>query len=380
MKALMQTMRRSLFFGWPARAAGGLIALAGLLPPPPTALASTLKVALLVENRAGANLDAKVTAFEDFFASRAASQNFQVMSRQLVLNALRDYAAGGSSAQDTPGRELDRALSDRTSALRLAQALEADYVVLATLTSYGSETLKYQGQGIETANQIHSLRVTYRLAEAARGGEVGGDSLTAVRTIRQSAGLQVETTDLINQLLDNAAAQLAARLTIRAPTLAAVDRAAARVRVNLQCTVVDFARLPNVGLNERNEIVLAPGNTATFASDVNVEVNGITIGSAPGIIEVMPGLNKLRLSREGFKPYERTVNFYEGQTLTVALQMSEEGFARWKEVVAAYTALENNRKLTDAEVEVLRGYARMLRQSGYRVDTKDNIRIYRSLY
>jgi hypothetical protein len=111
-----------------------------------------------------------------------------------------------------------------------------------------------------------------------------------------------------------------------------------------------------------------------------VEINGITVGSAPSQLEVPPGLNKLRLTREGFKPFERTVNFYDGQTLTVALQMSDAGYARWKDVVAAYTGLENNRKLTDAEVEVLQGYAQMLRQSGIKVDTDEGLKFYRGVY
>jgi hypothetical protein len=342
--------------------------------------ATPLKVALFCDNRAGAELDGKVSAFEDFFASRVATQNFQVLSREVILNSLKDFAAGGTSGADTPGQQLDRTLSDSTSALRLAQALDADYVVLAILSSHGSEKRSYQGQGVSTDNLIWNLRVTYRLAEAARGGEVGGSTLTASRVIRNSAGLQTESSDILNQLVDDAAAQLATRLVVRAPTLAAVDKASARVKVNLQCTITDFATLPNAGLNEKNEVVLGPGNATAFASDVNVEVNGITIGSAPGTLEVMPGLNKLRLTREGFKPYERTVNFYNGQTLTVALQMSDAGFARWKDVVATYTALENNRKLTDAQVEVLRGYAQMLRQSGIKVDTKEGIEIRRSLY
>lgn len=339
-----------------------------------------MKVALLVDNRAGAELDGKVAVFEDFFSARVSQPDFQVLSREVMLNSLKDFAAGGSSVQDSPGQRMDRALSDSTSALRLAQTLDADYVVLALLSSYGTQKRTYSGQGVETVNHIHTLRVAYRLAEAARGGEVGGDTITAVQTVRDSSGLQTETTDIVNQLLDNAAAQLAARLAVRAPTLASVDKAAARVKVTLQCTITDFATLPNVGLSESNEVVLGPGHAQAFASDVNVEVNGITIGSAPGTLEVMPGINKLRLTREGFKPYERNVNFYDGQTLTVALQMSERGYARWKDVVGVYTALENNRKLTDAEVEVLLGYAQMLRQSGIKVDTQEGLKIYRSLY
>ena len=78
--------------------------------------------------------------------------------------------------------------------------------------------------------------------------------------------------------------------------------------------------------------------------------------------------------------FNEFLNFYDGQTLTVALQMSDEGYARWKDVVKTYTALENNRKLTDAEVEVLEGYAQMLRQSGIKVDTKEGMTFYHPLY
>jgi len=304
----------------------------------------------------------------------------QVLSREVILNSLKDFAAGSSSAQDTPGQELDRALSDRTSALRLAQMLDADHVLLATIASYGKESRSFSGQGMDTVNDIHTLRVSYRLAEAARGGEVSGDTVVATRTYRQSAGLKVESSDVLNQLLDTAAAQVASSMEARQASLPAVARDATRVKVNLQCSITDFASLPNAGLNENNEVVIGDGNAQASVSDVTVEVNGITVGSAPGTIEVAPGLNKLRLTREGFKPYERTVNFYDGQTLTVALQMSDAGYARWKDVVATYTALENNRKLTDAEVEVLQGYARMLRQSGIRVDTKEGLKFYRGVY
>jgi len=38
---------------------------------------------------------------------------------------------------------------------------------------------------------------------------------------------------------------------------------------------------------------------------------------------------------------------------------------------AFLNALKNGAKLTDAEVEVLKGQAKMLSQSGFKVDTKD---------
>lgn len=342
--------------------------------------AEPIKVALFVDNRAGSEFDGSVTVFEDFLASRLSGRKMQVLSREMILNSLKDFAAGSASADDTAGQKLDRLLSDNTSALRLAQNLDADYVLLATIASYGKESRTFTGQGVKTVNNIHTLRVSYRLAEAAKGGEVGGDTIVATRTFRQSEGLQVESTDVLNQLLDEAADKMASSFLTKQSSLPAVAKDTSRVKVTIHCSITDFAKLPNVGLNEKNEVVLGEGHPQATISDVAVEVNGITLGSAPGTLEVPPGLNKLRLTREGFKPYERTVNFFDGQNLTVAMQMSTEGYARWKDVVATYTALENNRKLTDAQVEVLQGYAQMLRQSGIKVDTKEGIKFYRGVY
>lgn len=339
-----------------------------------------LKVALFVDNRAGSQYDGSVTVLEDFLASRISGAEMQVLSREMILNSLKDFAAGSTSTGDTPGQELDRLLSDNTSALRLAQNLDADYVLLTTIGSYGKESRTFTGEGVKTVNNIHTLRVSYRLAEAAKGGEVGGDTIVASRTFRQSDGLQVESTDILNQLLDEAAKMTAESFLAKEPLLPAVAKDASRVEITIQCNITDFAILPNAGLNEKNEVVLGEGHATATVSDVTIEINGITVGSTPGPIEVRPGLNKLRLTREGFKPYERTVNFFDGQNLTVAMQMSSEGYARWKDVVATYTALENNRKLTDAQVEVLQGYAQMLRQSGIKVDTKEGINFYRGLY
>jgi hypothetical protein len=373
------------------RLAGGIIAITlGLLlwgavagvaqESQPDSTEDTIKVALFVDNRAGSSYDKEVSVLEDFIASRLSNAGMQVLSREVILNSLRDFSADSTSTTDTPGQEMDRLLSDSTSALRLAQNLDADYVLLASIASYGTESRSFSGQNVKTVNEIYRLRVSYRLAEAARGGEVSGDTVLATRTFRLSDGLQVESSDVLNSLLDEAARKVTASLASKRPSLPAVAKDESQVQVTFRCTITDFAALPNAGLNENNEVVLGEGHADATISDVTVEVNGIAIGSTPGPLEVQPGLNKLRLTREGFKPYERTVNFYNGQTLTVALQMSEAGYARWKDVVATYTALENNRKLTDAEVEVLRGYAQMLRQSGIKVDTKEGLKFYRGVY
>jgi hypothetical protein len=358
-----------------------LLAAVFLLNPAVRAAETTpTKVAIFVDNRAGAAFDDKVTVLEDFLASRLAGQQMQVLSREIVLNALKNFSAGSSSAKDSPGSALDRALSDNTSALRLAQNLGADYVLVPTISTYGKDSRSYTGDGIKTVNTAHNLRLTYRLAEAARGGEISGDRVTVSRTIRQTGGLQIENADVLNELLEEAADKLCASLLSRQKLLTPVPAAAKLVKVTIQTAITDFAALPNAGLNEKNEVVIAGGNAQATALDVTLELDGIAQGTAPGTFEVPPGLHKIRLTRDGFQTYERTVNFFEGQKLTVPLQMTEAGYARWKDVIATFTKLENNRKLTDAEVKVLEGQAQMLRQSGIKVDTQEGIQFFHPLY
>jgi len=100
-----------------------------------------------------------------------------------------------------------------------------------------------------------------------------------------------------------------------------------------------------------------------------IEIDGMAAGSTPARIRVAPGMHKLRLTRPGFEPVTLTINARDQLTLSPAMTMSAEGFRRWREVRAFLTGLDVVRKLTDAEAERIRGYAQMLRQSGYMVNT-----------
>ena len=51
------------------------------------------KVAIIVENRADASLNDKVAVLEDLVTSRVAGKGFTVISRDVVVNALKTYPA-----------------------------------------------------------------------------------------------------------------------------------------------------------------------------------------------------------------------------------------------------------------------------------------------
>lgn len=322
-------------------------------------------------------------------------------------------------------------LSDNTSALRLAQNLGADFILIPSITTYGTEKKTYSGDGINTINVVHNLRVSYKIVEAGAGGAVKGGTAMASKTIRQSDNLQVESNDVINELLDDAAGQLADSLVRNAGSLPAEVAKDKQVNFSIVCSMTDVGgepmTVPDLRVTDDNRVLETNKKLQIEPMDVTVELDGVTIGSAPGAFQAYPGLHKLRLSREGFQNWERTINIYNQQTLKVALQMTDAGYARWKDVslfiwrltkdqkltdaavrttdaniknkgkltdAAVRTtdaAIQNDSKLTDAqiererilapgELEVLKGQAQMLRQSGYKVDTKENVKIYNSIY
>jgi hypothetical protein len=341
------------------------------------------KTAIIVENRAGKHLNDKVQVLEDLLAARISGEGFTVLSRDVVTRSLKDY--GPTSTGEATA--LDKELESSTSALRLAQNLGADFLLVPAITSYGSEKRTYRGNDVTTVNTVHTLRVTCKIVEAGEGGSIRGAAVVATKTIRSSDGLQIESNDVINELLDDAAGQIAAELakSVKGPnSIPAAVAQPTLVNFSISCSMTDInnqpVTVPAIQITEDNKVIKKNTPLEVHVLDVTVELDGVTIGSAPGTFQARPGLHKLRLSREGFNPWERTINVTDGLKLRVALQMSEQGYNRWKDNVAFLQRLENGRKLTDAEVKLLEGLAKFFSESRFRVDTKENIRLYKSIY
>ena len=178
--------------------------------------------------------------------------------------------------------------------------------------------------------------------------------------------------DVFNELLDQAAVQLADSLSTKIAQRRIAPVAAASALVNLTIDI-DAADLfvPDVRIDVDHTIRIGESKLSVSPLQVTVEIDGIAVGTAPGTLQVRPGFSKLRLSRDGYRPWERTINAVNGQTLTVAMEMTDATIARWKETTAFMNDLKNGAKLTDAQVKVLEGQAKMLGQSGFKVDTKD---------
>jgi len=328
------------------------------------------KAAIFVENRAGRQFDNKIAVFEDFITSRVTEKGFSVISREVVTDSLKSYSPGTAKEN-----RLNTLLSNNTSALRLSQMMNADYLIVASISSFGTEKKKFKGYGLETVNLVTNLRASFKILEGSQGSTLAADTILASKSERFTERSTVEDNDMINMLLDEAACRIAESLGNKhiAPPSPKPDLA----EITIACGMQDLAQLPisvpDVIVKEDNTMVVQNSNLEVHVLDVTVELNGVVIGSAPDVFKAPPGLNKIRLTREGFRDWERTINVYNGQRLKVALQMNEAGYARWKDNTAFLHHLKNGEKLTDANVELIKGGAQMLRQSGFKIDAKADI-------
>ena len=332
-------------------------------------------VAIFIKNRAAASgvSDEKVSVLEDFLTSKLTDKGLRVIAREDALNAVASFADAGPNKGDAsqPGAKLDAILSNNTSAVRLAQNLNCDYLLIASITTYGNDVLTYEDNGISTIVNESKMNVSYKLLDAAEGGSLTGDVIEVTKKDRAQAGQSVKR-DMVNNLLSDVSSKLADKFgaklasdTVRSGPVAATEL----VDFNVTTSIADLT-VPEVSKTPDGEYVVGPNRYTVQAMAVTVAVDGITVGTAPGPLQALPGLHKIRMTREGFKDWEQTINIRKGLNLNVAMQMTEAGFQRWHDTAAFLQNMKSDEKVTDASVKVLQGYAQMLQQSGFKVDVK----------
>ncbi|MFA6962106.1 MAG: PEGA domain-containing protein [Opitutaceae bacterium] len=329
-------------------------------------VSKTYKAAIFVSNRAGAAYDAKVGALEDYITSRVTDLGVSVISRETASNAVAKIDPGAKE------NALDAALAQNTSAVRLAQALGADYLLQVSLAGYDTNRRAIDAYGVKATNEDRTLRITYKILDGQTGASLTADTVKVSKLVQQTDASKESQTDGLDDLLDQASLKVATSLKSRIDRgrIAAPSSAAALATITIQTEAADLT-IPDVRIGVENTVTISESKLKVSTLAATVEVDGLAVGTAPGKLTVKPGLSKLRITRAGFKPYERTVNFINGQSLTVALELSDEGYARWKDSTKFLNDLKNGAKLTDGDVKVLEGRAKMLEQSGFKVDTKD---------
>ena len=308
------------------------------------------KAALFVQNRAGAPLEAQLDAFNDLLSTRLTAAGFEVIRAQDVLAR---FAESRSAEESQTLRQAVEALQTvkaegtvdgplpEAAALRTAQWMGADYLVLASLVSLGENKMNIQAYGLTQQQTVTTLRLALRVLEGARGAQIYGDTVAVSEKIAQNSNLQVAAGDLVNTLLDRGAGELASRVQGSRAKIEAAQPA---------------------------EAALASVTVKTTAEGAAVEVDGVVIGTAPGVFQVRPGAHEVRVTKEGYATWEKTVDFTDGLALLVPLELSGTGLARKGELEAQTIAREQSAADAQATTTVAGGLGAQASNSYIRLE------------
>ena len=327
-------------------------------------------VAIFVANRAGQVGDSELGALEDYITGRVTDLNVNVISGETALDAVAGMEPGAKA------NELDAQLAQSTSAVRLAQTLGATHLLQVTISGFDSNKRKIDAYGVKATNEERTARVTYKILDGNTGASLAADTVRVSKVVQQTDNSSEDLSGVLNGLLDEAAQKVAVSLKrqIDKGRLAQTSATQGQVTITITTELADVY-IPDVRIGAENTISISDSKYKVSALNATVEIDGIAVGTAPGQIQARAGLHKLRVVREGFKPWERTVNLSNGQKLNVGLEMTDAGYARWQDATRFINDLKNGAKLTAAQVKVLEGEAKMLEQSGFKVDTKEGIQI-----
>ncbi|MDR0994114.1 MAG: PEGA domain-containing protein [Verrucomicrobiota bacterium] len=307
--------------------------------------------ALFVQNRAGAPLEGQIDAFGDMLAARLSDAGFGVIRAQDVLSRFAESRDAADAQLIRQAVEVLQSVksegtvdepTEAASALRLSQLMNAELLVMASLISVGDNRVRVNSYGMDQESTVKVLRMGLRILDGATGAQLYGDAVAVTDRVMQGGNIQVQAGDQLNDLLDRGAADLAMRV------------ASSTDRIQSERTPADSS--------------LARVQVQTSTDGATVEVDGVAVGSTPGAFQLRPGVHRMRISKEGYATWERSVNVSDGQVLQVAMDLSAHGLARKGELEAQERLDDIAREQSTATAAMKGGVASMASNSYIRLE------------
>ncbi|MBQ2721465.1 MAG: hypothetical protein IJF70_01025 [Opitutales bacterium] len=344
------------------------------------------KVAIFVRNDSDEKLlSKKIDTLESNLSARLNNMGFGVISHNLVIKSLDNYLNSDDTKiknfvknlkeEILDKKSADKNLFESASGLRIAEIIGADYIVATSIASFGAEKKSFKGYGVKTDSIVYILQCNYNLFESSMGvGSTGGTSV-ASKTIRQSQNLKIESTDIINELLDQVAGDIALQLEQKNKSGKIVAKQNLKTDVIFDCVLSDFS-FPEIIL-ENGKYKVGANSIPVGIKYITLEIDGIA-QNANEKLKLTRGIHVVRINQKDIEPIEKTINVIEnpdGQKFYFSLSLSDSARIRLKDDMAFIQAIKERAKasddrriLTEAEAERLRGCAKMLEQSGYKID------------
>ena len=308
--------------------------------------------------------EAATQILESMVIARTAALGARVISPQDVLQALRPGAA-------------EEMISSDAAVTRLAKSVGADAVLVVTLTGKSADRSTLTRNGTTTTVINHKLNGNWRLVNSASGEAVSGASFSdhvAQMDSNDPNQMITLTTSLLNELLDDSADFIADSVgkAVASGLIIDSDSELGWIRVNAS---IDGITVPEIVKQGDGWRVVSGTLPVVFEADVSID--GLVVGTTPLSLPVSVGPHRLTVSRVGSDMWSKEIQVTgatqaDPQSLRVSLRMTDQERARWLENAAFFQKLKVGAMLTEAQVDVMKGLATYLSQSGFRIDRRAN--------
>ncbi len=363
--------------GGPGGAASGESGGAKTASPAPTqAPGRSARTFAIFTRLLASDLPASSTArLEEEITACLSGQGVSVVSRADLINGVARFAGDGpnTGSPESQSQVVEQALSEQASAVRLAELLGADTILVASITNYTIDDRAFDDPslGVRSNVRTYTLGVTLRVVDGATGGSIYGGSADASESIRRTSEL-TQDVDPIDDLLQEASRNVCRRSgdAIRAlPAPTVVDAGDVEVSIAL---VASGLEVPDIVADPDGRFTVASARLPISLVGARVLVDGVLAGTAPGNLGISSGLHRLTIEHPLFTPLQQVVNVrpgLDGQQLRFAMNLSESGRRQWVQNIEVLEALKDGEVLRESQLTAVRAFAEFLRNSNVRIDT-----------
>jgi hypothetical protein len=205
----------------------------------------------------------------------------------------------GAKAADREANVDKRTAEEKSSALRIAQSIGAKYFLIADVEEIVSNNIQDAVYG----QQINDLRITadvaVKILDGIKGGTILAENVRTEKRLRGDENTSFSTADIaqaLPALMKQASSEVAQKF------LSNIDK------------VRSF----------KSDAVQVKFKIKTNVKDAVVELDGVGIGSAPGDFQALGGVHRLRVTKDGYRAFERDVNITAKAEFSVSLEETSE--------------------------------------------------------
>ena len=300
------------------------------------------------------------------------------MRRYLNLQADLNRLQGNNSQLNLGGQGTtsDQRMAAQTSFVRLAQNLDADYILVLTIDGFEAEDFPNDNDPKKFWHK-YTLDASYTLSDFS-GYSIGGESFDV--TLRYQKNTRLTDKSYPNDLSRDIAKRLADDMKKNAAKWrqSSLDKSMVPVSFDAQAMTMDNQPLYIQFDMTVGQVV---GNDAQVPVRVAalVDIDGVTVGTTDCTVPLSPGLHKVRVWRQGMDDVNMTINARDGLKVNVPMRITEGEMLRIQELQQNIHRMTLQKETNQAIADMVRGKATMLRNSHIRIDA-DRLPETRVLY